>query len=561
MVQTTQSKERLADLVAYLASRVRELMVYNTICSATEQRQTAAIAMAQDVDVVIVVGGKNSGNTRRLAELCAAEQPRTHHVETAAEIDPSWLRGARSCRCDGRGIDPFGADRGRDRPPSRDRAMTQSMPRVVIVGYPNVGKSTLFNRITGTRDAVVAPESGVTRDRKEGQAEWRGRTFLVVDTGGIDLRSDLPLGAEVRGQAQTAVGEAVAAVFLLDGKAGVTPQDHEIAALLRRSGVPVVLAVNKQDAQVARENLHEYWELGLGEPLGVSAEHGLGVGDLLDEIVELLPEHEAGEAPVTPVRVAIVGRPNVGKSSLLNALLGDHRTIVSPLPGTTRDAIDTDLMFDSTPMTLIDTAGLRRPGKRTTTDVEYYSSLRALRALERSDVALVVVDASEGLVDLDLQIAYEAQRAKCATAVLFNKWDVTQLDLDMATARVKAKVQMRPRWLAVSALTGRGVDRILPLARELYGQYSTRIPTAELNRWLEATRAKRPERAKGVKSIKTFYMVQYETRPPRFKVMVNSRALVTRSFAYYLENRLREDHGFWGIPLVIDFEGKEERYS
>jgi GTP-binding protein len=231
------------------------------------------------------------------------------------------------------------------------------------------------------------------------------------------------------------------------------------------------------------------------------------------------------------------------------------------MPGTTRDAIDTDLMFDSVPMTLIDTAGLRRPGKRTTTDVEYYSSLRALRALERSDVALIVVDASEGLVDLDLQIAYEAQRAKCATAVLFNKWDVTQLDLDLATARVKAKVQMKPRWLAVSALTGRGMDRILPLARDLYEQYSTRIPTAELNRWLEATRAKRPERAKGVKGIKTFYMVQYEIRPPRFKVMVNSRALVTRSFAYYLENRLREDHGFWGVPLVIDFEGKEERYS
>ncbi len=350
-------------------------------------------------------------------------------------------------------------------------------------------------------------------------------------------------------------------MFLLDGKAGVTPQDHEIAALLRRSGVPVMLAVNKQDAQVARENLHEYWELGLGEPMGISAEHGLGVGDLLDEIVDMLPRYEAEPDTEAPLRVAIVGRPNVGKSSLLNVLLGDSRTIVSPVPGTTRDAIDTDLVFDSTPMTLIDTAGLRRPGKRTTTDVEYYSSLRALRALERSDVALIVVDASEGLVDLDLQIAYEAQRAKCATAVLFNKWDITRLDLDKATERIKAKVQMRPRWLTVSASTGRGVDRILPLARQLYVQYSTRIPTAELNRWLEGVRARRPGRPGGVKEIKTFYVVQYETRPPRFKVMVNSRALVTRSFAYYVENRLREDFGFWGVPLVIDFEGKEERYS
>jgi GTPase len=439
--------------------------------------------------------------------------------------------------------------------------MTTAIPKVVIVGYPNVGKSTLFNRLTGTRDAVVAPESGVTRDRKEGQAEWRGRSFLVIDTGGIDLQSELPFGAEVRSQAQTAVGEAAAAIFLLDGKAGVAPQDHEIAALLRRSGVPVVLAVNKTDAQSARENLHEYWELGLGEPLGISAEHGLGVGDLLDMIVDLLPDYETELDAEAPVRVAIVGRPNVGKSSLLNALLGDSRTIVSPVPGTTRDAIDTDLVFDSTAMILIDTAGLRRPGKRTTTDVEYYSSLRALRALERSDVALIVVDASEGLVDLDLQIAYEAQRAKCATAVLFNKWDISSLDLDKATERIKAKVQMRPRWLTVSALTGRGVDRILPLARELCVQYSNRIPTSELNRWLEEIRARRPDRAKGVKEIKIFYMVQYETRPPRFKVMVNSRALVTRSFAYYVENRLREDFGLWGIPLVIDFEGKEERYS
>ncbi|MBN1321778.1 MAG: ribosome biogenesis GTPase Der [Thermoleophilia bacterium] len=439
--------------------------------------------------------------------------------------------------------------------------MSAAKPRVAIVGYPNVGKSTLYNRITGTREAVVAPESGVTRDRKEGEAEWSGRAFVVVDTGGIDLLNDEPLVDDVRRQAQQALEEAAVTIFLVDGRVGIAPQDHEIASLLRRSGVPVVLAVNKQDARAAQESLYEYWELGLGEPIGVSAEHGLGVGDLLDEVVKALPEEaEAVEAPAS-IRVAIVGRPNVGKSSLLNALLGDQRTIVSALPGTTRDAIDTDLIFDGTAMTLIDTAGLRRPGKRTTTDVEYYSSLRALRALERCDVALVVIDAAEGLVDLDLQIAYEAQRAKCATAILFNKWDISTLDLDMVTARVKAKVQTKPRWLTVSALSGRGVDRILPLACELYDQYSDRIPTPELNRWLEGFRSRRPPAAKGGKSIKTFYMVQYESNPPRFKVMVNSRALVNKSFAYYLENRLREDYQLWGIPLVIDFEGKEERYS
>jgi len=261
-----------------------------------------------------------------------------------------------------------------------------------------------------------------------------------------------------------------------------------------------------------------------------------------------------------PIRVAIVGRPNVGKSSLLNALLGDERAIVSNIPGTTRDAIDTSLEFEGSSMSLIDTAGLRRPGKRTTTDVEYYSSLRAIKAMERSDLALIVIDSSEGLVDLDLQVAYEAQRAKCATAVLFNKWDVSTLDLDMATERVKAKVQMKPRWLTVSAKTGRNIDKILPLVRDLYGLYSSRIPTAELNRWLEDVRNRRPAATKG-KAIKIFYIVQYGVCPPRFKVMVNSRALVNKPFAYYIENRLREDYDLWGVPLVIDFEGKEERYS
>jgi GTP-binding protein len=438
--------------------------------------------------------------------------------------------------------------------------MSGDLPRVAIVGYPNVGKSTLYNRITGTRDAVVAPEPGVTRDRKEGVAEWNGRRFVVIDTGGIDVESDEPLGTEVRRQAQLAVNEAAVALFLVEGRGGVVPQDREIAELLRRSGVPVILAVNKQDARAARDSLHEYWELGLGEPVGVSAEHGLGVGDLLDEVVKWLPAEASSETAVAPMRVAIVGRPNVGKSSLLNVLLGDRRTIVSKTPGTTRDAIDTDIVYEGTPITLVDTAGLRRPGKRTTTNVEYYSSLRALKALERCDVALVVVDASEGLVDLDLQVAYEAQRAKCATAVLFNKWDIATLELTKATERIKAKVQMKPPTLTVSALSGRGVDRILPLARELYGKYVGRIPTAELNRWLSSLQG-HPSAARRGKSIKAFYMVQYEEAPPRFKVMVNSRALVNKPYAYYLENRLREDYALGGIPLIIDFEGKEERYS
>jgi GTP-binding protein len=429
------------------------------------------------------------------------------------------------------------------------------------VGYPNVGKSTLFNRLTGTREAVVAPEAGVTRDRKEGLAEWRAREFVVVDTGGIDLQAAEPLADQVRAQARHAIAEAMAVIFVVDGKAGVGPQEHEIADILRRSGLPVLLAVNKIDTRGAQEELHAFWQLGLGEPMGVSAEHGLGTGDLLDALFAALPEPpEPGES-VEPVKIAIVGRPNVGKSSLVNKLLGNERVIVSPIPGTTRDAIDTSIEYEGQPITLVDTAGLRRRGKRTETDVEYYSSVRSIRALERSDVALVLVDASEGLVDLDLQVAYEAQRAKCATAILFNKWDRVNLELDMATERLYGKVQMRPPWLTVSALTGRNLDKVLPLALDLFAAYSNRLATSELNRWLGELQERRPAPSRQGKALKIFYMSQFEDSPPRFKVKVNSRALIDRSYGFYFENQLRKDFGLWGIPLIIDFEGKQERYS
>ena len=442
--------------------------------------------------------------------------------------------------------------------------MSRELPRVAVVGYPNVGKSTLFNRLTGTREAVVAPEAGVTRDRKEGAAEWTGHHFILVDTGGIDLKSKAPLSDQVRAQARVAIADAAMVIFVVDGKSGVGPQEHEIAKILRNSQLPVVLAVNKIDARSATDRLAEFWELGLGEPMGVSAEHGLGTGDLLDVVVSALPptdgddQEDRGDGPVN---IAIVGRPNVGKSSLVNALLGDERVIVSPIPGTTRDAIDTNIDYQGRLINLVDTAGLRRKGKRTSNDVEFYSSLRTVGALERSDVALVVVDASEGLVDLDLQVAYEAQRAHCATAMIFNKWDVTTLDLDMAVAQIGRKVQMRPPWLTVSALTGRNLGGLFPLALSLYEKYGGRIPTADLNRWLDEIRARRDAPRRGGKTLKLFYMSQFGDSPPRFKVMINSRALIDRSYAYFFENRLREAYALEGIPLIIDFEGKEERYS
>ena len=442
--------------------------------------------------------------------------------------------------------------------------MSRELPRVAVVGYPNVGKSTLFNRLTGTREAVVAPEAGVTRDRKEGAAEWTGHHFILVDTGGIDLKSKAPLSDQVRAQARVAIADAAMVIFVVDGKSGVGPQEHEIAKILRNSRLPVVLAVNKIDARSATDRLAEFWELGLGEPMGVSAEHGLGTGDLLDVVVSALPPTDGDDQEDRgdrPVNIAIVGRPNVGKSSLVNALLGDERVIVSPIPGTTRDAIDTNIDYQGRLINLVDTAGLRRKGKRTSNDVEFYSSLRTVGALERSDVALVVVDASEGLVDLDLQVAYEAQRAHCATAMIFNKWDVTTLDLDMAVAQIGRKVQMRPPWLTVSALTGRNLGGLLPLALSLYEKYGGRIPTADLNRWLDEIRARRDAPRRGGKTLKLFYMSQFGDSPPRFKVMINSRALIDRSYAYFFENRLREAYALEGIPLIIDFEGKEERYS
>jgi GTP-binding protein len=427
-------------------------------------------------------------------------------------------------------------------------------PKVAVVGYPNVGKSTLVNRLAGSREAVVHEESGVTRDRKEVEAEWNGRDFLLVDTGGVDLEEAGDLAEAVRRQARQAVAEADLALLVVDARAGLRPGDAELAGELRGGPVPVIVAANKIDDQRQAPSSAEFYGLGLGDPVAVSATQGLGTGDLLDLVVERLPASDGAGAD-EEVRLAVIGRPNVGKSSLVNRLLGEERVIVTPVAGTTRDAIDTRIEFEGRPVTLVDTAGLRRRTK-VAGSVDYYAQLRSERAAERAAVAIVVCAATEGVTSEDFRIADLAMQRKCATVIVLNKWDVTETDLEDAKERVVKKLRQRPRVLAVSAETGRGLKRLVSEALGLAERASERIPTPELNRFLSDLQSLRQPPAKGGKRLRMYYMSQFETSPPRFAVQINDRALVTRDYAYFLENRLRERYKLEGVPLVIDFKGR-----
>ncbi len=440
------------------------------------------------------------------------------------------------------------------------------MLKVAIVGYPNVGKSSLINRLTGTREAVVHERPGVTRDRKELDCEWNGRRFKLIDTGGVDFEDEDPLAGSIRDQARAGLAEAQVAVLVVDARAGVRAGDEEMADLLRRSTVPSIVAANKCDGVSDIPQAAEFHRLGLGEPLAVSAAQGLGSGDLLDRIVQLLPPEEP-QADEDTVRLAVIGRPNVGKSSLVNRILGEERTIVSDIAGTTRDAIDTPLIVDGErKLTLIDTAGIRRQSK-VADSVEYYTTLRSHRAAERADVALVVCDARDGVTAQDLRIAELAMKSACATALVLNKWDVYEGDedgLEHERARVAEKLRLRPRVLTASAKTGRHVARLLNEAIMLGDRMSGRIPTPELNRFLaEAVQARQPpvgtRRSAGQHRLKLLYMAQIGERPPRFAIQVNSRTRVTRDYAYFLENRLRARYAMDGVPLIVDFVQRGER--
>jgi GTP-binding protein len=443
--------------------------------------------------------------------------------------------------------------------------------KVAVVGYPNVGKSSLINRLTGTREAVVHERPGVTRDRKELDCEWNGRRFTLIDTGGVDFEDEDPLAGSIREQARAGIAEAQVAVLVVDARAGVRPGDEELADLLRRAPLPTIVAANKCDSVSELSLAADFHRLGLGEPVPVSAAQGLGSGDLLDAIVALLPEGDS-EPEDDTVRLAVIGRPNVGKSSLVNRFLGEERVIVSDLAGTTRDAIDTPLLVGERKLILVDTAGIRRQAK-VSDSVEYYTALRSRRAAERADVALVVCDAGDGVTAQDLRIAELAMKAGCATAIVLNKWDMQErgedaegvgLDLEHERARVAEKLRLRPRVLTVSAKTGRHVARLLNEAIALGDRVSGRIPTPELNRFLaETVQARQPpvgtRRGAGGHRLKLIYMTQIEERPPRFAIQVNSRTRVTRDYAYFIENRLRARYGMDGVPLIIDFVERGQR--
>ncbi len=437
--------------------------------------------------------------------------------------------------------------------------VSTELARIAVVGFPNVGKSTLVNRLCGTREAVVHSQAGVTRDRKEVETDWNGIKFLLVDTGGIDEQDTVELSSQVQRQARLAVEESRAVVLVVDARIGTTPGDEELASWLRGIGKPVTVVANKVDSNEEMPAAADFYRLGFGEPLAVSAAHGLGTGDLLDRLAEIAGEGQGVSKPETKApRVAVLGRPNVGKSSLVNAFAGEERVVVHDKPGTTRDAIDTRLEVDGTELILVDTAGLRRKSK-TSGSIDYYSQLRSERAAERADIALVVCDAEDGVTSADLKIADLAMRSGCAVIVVLNKWDIHQADLDFAKIRIEKKMRLKPKLVTASAKTGRNLSGLLQDALTLFERYKFRVSTAELNRFVTDVQEEKQPPAVGGRRLKIYYMTQVETGPSKFNVYINDRRRIQRDYGFFFENRLRERYKLEGVPLIIDFRGKEGR--
>ena len=445
-------------------------------------------------------------------------------------------------------------------------------PVVALVGRPNVGKSTLFNRLCGERIAIVDDTPGTTRDRLFGEAEWNGRKFDVVDTGGIDPTagsriSPLSVGSadfieEIRSQAVLAVTEADAVLFLVDGISGVTPADMEVAGILRKAqkmvdGVPyppILVVVNKADSNRQREGVHEFYELGLGEPYPISAIHGTGTGDLLDDLLKELPK-ETEEAGDDSVKIAIVGKPNVGKSSLLNRLVGEDRSIVSDIPGTTRDAVDTQIDYEGIPVTLIDTAGIRRRGK-VDPGVEKFSVVRSMRAIERCDVALLMIDAVEGITAQDAHIAGYVKDEWKSTVVIVNKWDAIEKDtysMQQYTERIRQELNFMDYvpLLFISAKTGQRVEQVLPLALRVQEERLARITTGALNRILQNAQEPHSPTSRTGTNIKLYYGTQVRTDPPTFMIYCNNPQLAHFTYLRFLENQIRKVYPYTGTPIRL----------
>jgi GTP-binding protein len=444
---------------------------------------------------------------------------------------------------------------------------------VALVGRPNVGKSTLFNRIIGRRLAVVSDVPGTTRDRIQSDTDWDGHDFTVVDTGGIELEGGIhtaPLSEDsvrflpaIRAQAGIAINDADVVVLLVDAQAGITAADEEVAEILRLTTKPVLIAANKAESRTSRDAAVEFYNLGLGDVYPISALHGTGTGDLLDAIVAGFPDWASSEdVEDDSVKIAIVGRPNVGKSSLLNRLLGEERSIVSPIAGTTRDAIDTKLVWDGVPITLIDTAGIRRRGK-IGSGVEKYSVLRALRAIKRADVALLLIDAQDGVTSQDAHVAGFVLEEHTSVLVLVNKWDAVPKDsytMLSYTERLRSDLNFLDYVpvLFISALTGQRVHKVLPNALQVHEGRFKRVPTGELNRLIRNAVSRHSPPSRSGRRLKFYYATQPAVDPPTFVFFVNDPRIAHFSYQRYLENQIREHYPYPGTPLVLRFRPRSE---
>ncbi|MBO2945040.1 ribosome biogenesis GTPase Der [Paenibacillus sp. F411] len=428
-------------------------------------------------------------------------------------------------------------------------------PVVAIVGRPNVGKSTIFNRLIGDRLAIVEDKPGVTRDRIYGNAEWNGKQFSVIDTGGIEIDGEDMILKSIRIQAELAIEEADVIVFMCDAKAGLTQSDEEVAQILFRSGKPVLLAINKVDNMKRAEDIYEFYSLGFGDPIGISGSHGTGIGDLLDEVVDALPELTEEEYDEDVIKVALIGRPNVGKSSLVNAILGEERVIVSDIAGTTRDAIDTPFEKDGQRYVLIDTAGMRKRGKVYET-TEKYSVMRAMRAIERADVVLVLINGEEGIIEQDKHIAGYAYEAGKASLFVVNKWDVVEKD-DKTMQHFQNKIRDHFLFMTyapvvfLSALTKQRLQKLLPVVKHVAEQHSLRIQTHLLNDVVSDAVAINPPPTDKGKRLRINYATQVAVKPPTMVVFVNDPELMHFSYERYLENKIRAAFNFEGTPIRI----------